>query len=313
MVRYYETVDGKVNQVEGIKPGVWVNMVDPDTEEARMISEMIGADREDILSAQDEEEMSRLELQEGYTLILVDIPTQEVRQDREYYTTIPLGIILTEDLVVTICSEETPILKIFEDGRVRDFSTRKKMRFVYQILYRVAMRYQAALRVIDRQRTDIEERIDEVTEEEDLFTLHQLESNLVYFTTSLRSNANVLDRLTRYKRLQQYHEDQELLDDIIVENQQAIEMATIYRDIINGTRELMSTVIDNRLNNVMKILTSITLVMAIPTIISGLYGMNVNGEGMPLASGVEGFALICVITIVICLITMWILHRKKML
>ena len=124
---------------------------------------------------------------------------------------------------------------------------------------------------------------------------------------------NVLDRLTRYKRLEQYPEDKELLGDVIVENKQAIEMTSIYRDIINGTRELMSSVIDNRLNNVMKYLTSITIVMAIPTVISGLYGMNVDGKGMPFANSMAGFAIICIITLVVCIITMLILRKKKML
>ena len=162
-------------------------------------------------------------------------------------------------------------------------------------------------------RTEIEERVGDDTEEEDLIALHELESTLVYFATSLRANGNVLDRLTRYKRLEQYPEDKELLGDVIVENKQAIEMTSIYRDIINGTRELMSSVIDNRLNNVMKYLTSITLVMAIPTVISGMYGMNVNGAGMPFADSVFGFGIVCIITLIVCAITMIILRKLKML
>ena len=151
----------------------------------------------------------------------------------------------------------------------------------------------------------------EDTEYEDLIALHELESTLVYFATSLRSNGVVLDRLTRYKRLEQYPEDKELLGDVIVENKQAIEMTSIYRDIINGTRELMSSVSDNRLNNVMKYLTSITLVMAVPTVISGMYGMNV--EGIPLGKSIYGFGVVCLITLIVCILTMVILHRKKML
>ena len=173
--------------------------------------------------------------------------------------------------------------------------------------------YQSDLRIIDKMRTEIEERVGDDTEEEDLVALHELESTLVYFATSLRANGNVLDRLTRYKRLEQYPEDKELLGDVIVENKQAIEMTSIYRDIINGTRELMSSVIDNRLNNVMKYLTSITIVMAIPTVISGMYGMNVDGNGMPFANSVAGFGIVCLITLLVCIITMFVLRKKKML
>ena len=146
-----------------------------------------------------------------------------------------------------------------------------------------------------------------------MIELHELESTLVYFATSLRANAVVLERLSRYKRLEQYLEDKELLGDVIVENQQAIEMTSIYRDIINGTRELMSSVIDNRLNNLMKFLTCITIVMAIPTIISGVYGMNVNAEGMPLAASPYGFAIICIAILVTCIIVLLVMKKKKML
>ena len=311
MVKYYRTDDRQIHEEERIQSGVWIQMINPSVAEGQKIAEALNADIEDVLAALDEEESSRIELQDGYTLILVDIPSTEIRHDKESYTTIPLGIILTGDVIATICTEDTPVLQAFLNNRVKEFSTKKKLRFVYQILYRISVLYQSDLRIIDKMRTEIEERVGEDTEEEDLIALHELESTLVYFATSLRSNGVVLDRLTRYKRLEQYPEDKELLGDVIVENKQAIEMTTIYRDIINGTRELMSSVIDNRLNNVMKYLTSITLVMAVPTVISGLYGMNV--EGIPLGKSIYGFGVVCLITLIVCILTMVILHRKKML
>ena len=173
--------------------------------------------------------------------------------------------------------------------------------------------YQGHLRTIDKKRNEIEERIENDTREDDLIALHELESTLVNFATSLRANGNVLDRLTRYKRLEQYPEDKELLDDVIIENKQAIEMTVIYRDIINGTRELMSSVLDNRLNNVMKTLTSITLIMAVPTVISGIYGMNLNVVGMPFAASPFGFIIICLLILAVCILMVWFLKRKKML
>ena len=311
MVKYYRTDDRQIHEEERIQSGVWIQMINPSVAEGQMVAEALDADIEDVLAALGEEGSSRIELQDGYTLILVDIPSTEIRHDKESYTTIPLGIILTGDVIATICTEDTPVLQAFLNNRVKEFSTKKKLRFVYQILYRISVLYQSDLRIIDKMRTEIEERVGEDTEEEDLIALHELESTLVYFATSLRSNGVVLDRLTRYKRLEQYPEDKELLGDVIVENKQAIEMTTIYRDIINGTRELMSSVIDNRLNNVMKYLTSITLVMAVPTVISGMYGMNV--EGIPLGKSIYGFGVVCLITLIVCILTMVILHRKKML
>ena len=150
-------------------------------------------------------------------------------------------------------------------------------------------------------------------EDKDLMELHRLESTLVYFATSLRANNTVMDRLTRYKRLEQYPDDRELLDDVIVELRQAIEMTSIYRDDIKGTRELFSSILDNRLNNAMKYLTSVTLIMAVPTVISGLYGMNVNAESMPFVSSGNAFGIVCGIILLVCAGAAWALHRNHML
>ena len=313
MMTYYRTDDQVIHEEEKLSDGVWVQMINPTHDECEEIAEKLMVDIDDVKAALDVEESSRIELQDGYTLILVDIPAIEIRHDQRTYTTIPLGIILTQDIIVTICTEDTPVLQNFVRSRVKEFSTKKKLRFVYQILYRTAAIYQANLRIIDKRRTEIEERVGSDTDDSDLINLHELESTLVYFATSLRSNSIVLERLRRYKRLEQYPEDMELLEDVMVEYQQAIEMTAIYRDIIDGTRELLSSVVDNRLNNVMKYLTSITIVMAIPTIISGIYGMNVSGIGMPLASSPYGFGIICVLILLICVAALWILKRKKML
>lgn len=313
VVRYFKTDDQIIHEEKKLEDGVWVQMIKPTPDECAKMAELLNVDVEDIQAALDVEESSRIELQDGYTLILVDIPTVEIRHEKQSYTTIPLGIILTQDIIVTVCTEDTHVLKNFVENRVKEFSTKKRLRFVYQILYRTASIYQINLRVIDKKRTEIEERIGKHMEDMDLIDLHELESTLVYFATSLRANGVVLDRMTRYKRLEQYPEDKELLGDVIVENRQAIEMTSIYRDIINGTRELMSSVLDNRLNNVMKYLASITIVMAIPTVISGIYGMNVDERWMPLAHTPHGFLIICVIILLICAVTMFFLRKKKML
>ena len=312
MISIFRTDDRIIHEEKELSSGAWVNMINPTVTEGEEIAKELGIDLHDLLAALDEEESSRVELEDGYTLILVDIPATEIRHEKEAYNTIPLGIILTQDVIITVCTEETPVLQAFVNGRVKEFSTKKKLRFVYQILFRISTQYQYCLRIIDKKRTEIEERIDYNTENVDLIDLHALESTLVYFATSLRANGAVLDRLTRYKRLEQYPEDKDLLGDVIVENRQAIEMTSIYRDIINGTRELMSSVIDNRLNNVMKALTSVTLVMGIPTLISGLYGMNVNTQWMPLSNAPYGFGIICAMVAIICIVMLFILKKKKL-
>lgn len=313
MLQYFKTDDRIIREIEGIERGCWVKLTQPTLEECTSVSEAFGMDIADVRAALDDEESSRISIEDDYTLIIVDIPTAEVRNNRNTYTTIPLGILIKEDVIVTVCAQETVVLMSFIEKRVREFSTKKQMRFTYQILYNTCIVYQSLLRSIDRKRTDIEERINQDTEDVDLIDLHELESNLVYFATSLRANGVVLDRLTRYGRLRSYEEDQELLEDVIIENRQAIEMTSIYRDIINGTRELISDVINNRLNNVMKYLAAITIVMSIPTIISGLYGMNVSGKWMPLSNVPHGFGIICIATLVLCIAAMYILRKRKML
>ena len=313
MVDIYKTDNRILSKLGSIEEGCSINMVNPTSSELSLISGYFDIDADDLATALDDEESSRISLEDGYTLILVDIPTPEVRHEKKMYTTIPLGIILKNDAIITICREETPVLTYFVRNKLKDFSTKKKMRFIYEMMFRSAMLYQAYLRGIDKKRTEIEERVGDDTHDTDIIELHELESTLVYFATSLRSNSIVLERLRRYKRLEQYPEDMELLEDVTVEYQQAIEMTSIYRDIIDGTRELLSSVINNRLNNVMKILTSITIVMAIPTIISGIYGMNVDEKWMPLSTTHYGFYIIVGIIVVISVCVLWFLKKKKMM
>ncbi len=308
MLNIYSTENGVLNEVNELKPGVWVKLTTPDAEENQQIVNHYGIDYTDLVAALDDEESSRIEIEDNYTLILVDIPITEIRNDEQYYTTIPLGIIITEDAVITVCRQEVEIFEKNLRFKMRKFSTRKKMRFTYHILYSIAKLYLYDLRDIDKTRTEIEERAGKGTLDTDIISLHELESTLVYFATSLRANNMVI---TRLMRTNEFPEDEELIEDTIIENNQAIEMTTIYRDIIDSTRELISAVMDNRLNNVMKYLTSITLVMAIPTVISGIYGMNV--AWLPFAGSVWGFGIICIFTLTICIITMHILKRKHML
>ncbi len=313
MISRYISEQGKLKEITENLPGMWINLTAPTQEETLDISKQFDIDLSDVRAALDEEESSRVDVNDGYVLIIFDIPTLEIRHNQEAYTTIPLGIIWTDTALISICSVETPVLKHFLINTIKDFTTKKQVRFTYQILYRTSTLYQSYLRIIDRRRLEMEERMGGATEDADIINLHELESNLVYFDTSLRANRLVVDRLTRYSGVKKFPEDQELLDDLIIENQQAIEMTQIYRDILKGTRELMTTVINNRLNNIMKYLASITIVMAIPTIISGLFGMNVDGRWMPFSNTPFGFGIICGITALICAIVLFVLRKRKML
>lgn len=313
MLSIYRTDNRIISEIDHVEDGCWIMLTAPTLEETSQISETCNIDLEDLRAALDDEESSRLSLEDNYSLILVDIPIREVRNNRETYTTIPLGIILLDNIIITICAQETAVLRTFTQQRVRDFSTKKQIRFMYQILYNACMVYQSLLRSIDSKRYEIEERIQQSMEDDDLILLHDLESNLVYFATSLRANGLTFDRITRYGRIKKYEEDQDLLEDLLIENKQAIEMTAIYREVIIGTRELLSAVINNQLNNAMKYLAAITIVMSIPDIISGLMGMNLDSRWMPFASMAHGFSAICAIILIICVVAMLVLKKRKML
>ena len=236
-----------------------------------------------IRPALDEEERPRIETDNGHTLILVDIPTIEQDDGTSVFTTIPLGIVYTKEAVITVCLKETPILNDFIQGRVKQFLTQFKSRFILQVLFKNATLYLLYLRSIEKQSTKLEHDLQKSMRNKELTQLLRLEKSLVYFSTSLKSNETVLEKMLKFDAIKRFEEDQELLDDVIIENKQAIEMTNIYSSILSGTMDAFASIISNTLNIVMKSLTIITIAMSVPTVISGLFGMNVpNGlESVP--------------------------------
>lgn len=315
MIRIFRTYEGTkhLKEIDEIQLESWVALTNPTIEELQGISEVYKIDLDDLRAPLDAEERSRLENEEDYTMILVNIPVAEEEDGKKWYETIPLGIFITRKVVFTVCLEETNILRQFMDGLVPNFYTYMKTRFVYQILYNNATLFLHYLRVIDQRANQVEEILHETSRNSDLIQLYDLEKCLVYFTTALKSNEVVLEKLRKHIGLRHYEEDQELLEDVIIENKQAMEMTYIYHNILRSTMSLFGSIIDNNLNQVMKFLAAITIVVELPTMISGLYGMNVNGIGMPFSGNSYGFALITLFSAVICLIAVYILKKKNLL
>ena len=212
--------------------------------------------------------------------------------------------------MITVCLQDTPILEAYIKGRIRNFHTYMKTRFILQILYRNASLFLQYLRVIDKKSEVIERKLHQSQKNKELIELLELEKSLVYFTTSLRGNEMVLEKLLKSERIKKYPDDEDLLEDVIVENKQAIEMAGIYSGILSGTMDAFASVISNNQNLVMKTLAAITIVMSIPNIIAGFFGMNVSD--IPLSRMPYAFLIICVITLAIVGIAVYILKRKDM-
>jgi len=310
MIEIFKSEQNELIRTNTFEDGVWVNLVNPSEDEIKNVSDILNVEADFLKAALDEEERARLENDNGQTLIIVDIPIIEKDGNMDLYTTIPLAIIIIKHAIITVCLREDTLLNDFIGNKVKGFLTQYKTRFVLQILYRNATKYLQYLRQIDRVSNKIEEDLHKSMRNKELIQMLKLEKSLVYFSTSLRANEVVLERLTRYEYVKRYPEDTELLDDVIIENRQAIEMAQIYTSILSGTMDAFASVISNNVNIVMKFLTSITLVMAIPTIISSFFGMNVT---FPFATtSPAAFWIILVLTIVICLVTGYAFYKKKM-
>ena len=312
MIRIFKTVDGKIHQVDEASEGCWLALTDPTATEIFEIARHYHIEIDDLRAPLDEEERSRIEVEDNYTLVLVDIPSIEERNGKDWFVTIPMGIITTNDVLITVCLEDTPVLSSFMDGRVRDFHTFMKTRFILQILYRNATQYLQYLRIIDKKSEVVERKLHQSQKNEELIELLELEKSLVYFTTSLKSNEVVLEKLLRTERVKKYPEDTDLLEDVIIENKQAIEMANIYSGILSGTMDAFASIISNNVNAVMKFLATVTIVMSIPTMVASFYGMNVNSKGMPFADSPFGFLIVLGLAILLSLVVAYIFNKKDL-
>ena len=312
MIRIFKTENEMTHQVEDATSGCWVALTDPTATEIFEVARKYQIDVDHLRAPLDEEERSRIEVEDHYTLVLVDIPVIEERNDKDWYGTIPMGILVTEDMIFTVCTEDTQILSAFMDGRVRNFYTNKRTRFILQILYKNASMYLHYLRIIDKKGETVEARLHKSPRNQEVIELLELEKCLVYFTTSLRSNEVVLEKLMKVDSIKHYPEDEDLLEDVIIENKQAIEMANIYSNVLSNMMDAFASVISNNLNIVMKFLTTITIVMSLPTIVFSAYGMNVNLDGMPFARNFYGFWIVILISAVICLVAAIIFSKKNL-
>ena len=300
-------MEDELQENDQFSEGCWAALTKPTNEELQQVAQETGIDIDDLRAPLDDEERSRIELEDDYVVVLVDIPSLD---EKDRYVTIPLGIYMTKQLIVTVCLEETPVLKAFMNNRVKEFFTFKRTRFVFQILYRNATSYLRYLRIIDRKSEQIEEKLHISQKNKELIELLELEKSLVYFTTSLRSNETVLEKLLRTEKVKKYPEDEELLEDVIVENKQAIEMANIYSGILSGMMDAFASVISNNLNVVMKFLSTVTIVMSIPTMIASFYGMNF--DNIPLGHSPYGFFIITACTLVITSLVVLFFKKKNL-
>ena len=300
-------------EIKEFKKGSWISLVNPSESEIRKVCENVNIQEDFIRDALDYEEKARIDTEEddGTILFVIDVPIIEKNEENDVYTTMPLGmIVVRDDFFITVSLKKNKVIEDFEKRKIKNFQTYKKTRFIFQIFYLNSSYFLNYLKQINKETEIAEYILKNSMKNKELLKLLSLEKGLVYFTTSLKSNEIVMEKTMRGKIVKLYDDDEDILEDAIIENRQAIEMSQIYSNILNGTMDAYASIISNNLNGVMKFLTSITIVLAIPTMISSFWGMNVN---LPFQNSPIGFLIMIVIAIITTLAVTWWLKKKDML
>ena len=311
MIQIYKSINEANNylkSLDSIENGSWINIVAPSDEELILISKKTNVPLEFLKAPLDDEETSRIEIEDNSLLVIVDIPFTEMEDNSLTYDTYPLAIIHNEKYLITVCLKNSRILTDFINGKVKSFYTYKKSRFILQILSKISSAYLIYLRQIDKKSLMIEKRLHKSMKNRELIQLHSLEKSLVYFSTSLKANEVTLEKMLKLDMIQRYEEDKDVLEDVIIENKQAIEMTEIYSNILASTMDFFASVISNNLNIVMKVLAAVTILMAIPTVIGGIFGMNF--PQMPFINNPKGFDIVIILTFALTCGTAYILYKK---
>lgn len=315
MLKIYNTdiETNKFEEIKEFKKGSWINLTNPSESEIKKVCEGVNIEEDFIRYALDIEEKARIDDDEDENTILfvIDVPSIEKNEENDVYVTMPLGmIVVRDDFFITVSLKRNKIIEEFEKRKIKNFQTYKKTRFIFQILYLNSSYYLNYLKRINKETEIAEYILKNSMKNKELLKLLSLEKGLVYFTTSLKSNELVMEKTLRGKIIKLYEDDEEILEDAITENRQAIEMAQIYSNILNGTMDAYASIISNNLNGVMKFLTSVTIILAVPTMISSFWGMNVD---LPFQNSKVGFIIMISIAVVTTLIVTWWLNRKDML
>ena len=314
MVKMYNTdINTNVTvETSEVKKGNWINMINPTEEEILGICESLDIEQDFIRYSLDSEEKARIDIEDdGTILFIIDIPISEKDEDNIVYTTMPVGIIFVRDeYLITVSIKENSLIKRMERLIQRRLVTYKKSQFLFQIFFENSSTFLNMLKIINKKAEQLEVTLKKSLKNEDLLKMLNLEKALVYFTTSLKSKEIVMEKTLRGKIIKLYEEDEDLLEDAIIENKQAIEMSKTYNDILNETMDMYASIISNNINDVMKILTSITIILAVPTLIASIWGMNVP---VPLQNNSNGFVILLAVSVIVTLGVMIWFKKKDML
>lgn len=314
MLQIFKTQEDKTLKelsITEFEKGSWFNLIKPTADEIKDVADALNIEADFLRDALDSEERSRIELDDDKLLIITNVPMME---DENSFDTLPLGIIMTPNNVVTVSLKENRIISFFNQDTAKLFNTADRTRFLFQILFRATKFYLRYLEHINRHTEKIEVELKRTMKNKALFQLLDVQKSLVYFTTALKDNGRVMDKLSRFKKFagfsnfMEYNEEvEDLIEDVIIENKQAIEMVEMHRNILESMMDAFASIISNNLNMVMKFLTSVTIILAIPTMVASFWGMNVN---VPIAEAHLAFPLIIIFSLILTGAIAVLLARK---
>lgn len=308
MINIFRTNNRRLEEIRTPEPGCWINAVDPTEDELNWLIKEFPFTEEYLYDPLDIDEKARAERDEDVLFTLIKIPHFQGKKDEAPFVTIPLGVIMNNDYIVTIAKEENVIIQEFENNRVKGLNTAKHYRFLLLILLKTATKYLMHLREINKTVDQIEDDLQYSMRNQDIFDLLKYQKVLIYYTTALKSNELMMARLNRLQLIRTYEEDEELFQDVMTEFQQAIEMTNIANNILMQMTTAYASIINNNMNKIIKTLTLITIVLYVPTLIASFFGMNVEIPGQ---HNSNAFSLILGVSLVLSAVILFVFLRRR--
>ncbi len=296
MITIYKTTNNVLSEIKEPEKGCWINVVNPTKEELEDLAGRLNIYLDFLTDALDIDESARLETENGDVLIVLRAPRLNEENSAIPFITLPVGIILSQEMIITVCVKEVEAITDFLNGKVKNFNTENRSRFILKTFLRASVSYLNYLKEINNQTAATERELHKASRNEELIKLLDLEKSLVFFTTSLKSNELMMERLQKSEAVKLEPEDNDLLEDVIIETRQAVEMANIYSNILSGMMDAFASVISNNLNVVLKFLTAVTIILMLPTLVASVYGMNVK---LPFQDSLHAFTITVIISFVL--------------
>jgi magnesium transporter len=306
MITIYKTTERGMEVLDGVVRNCWIHAVNPSAEEVTRL-QSLGIPPEFVTNPLDADERSRIEREDGHMMILLRVPFSQGPTADIPFNTVPLGIILDNEWILTICGSDNEVLREFTMGRVRGLATAKRNRFILHLLLASAAKYLSYLREINKAVDSLEDQLQLSMRNRELMDLLRYQKSLLYFATALKSNEVMMERLQRMQLFKTFPDDEDLLEDVLTENQQAIEMTNIANNILSSMMDAFASIINNNMNVVIKFLTAVTIVLTIPTLISAFYGMNV---ALPLQEWRYAAPLIFIVSVGVALLVARIFIKR---